>query len=138
MSSTKITLVFLVSFLLILNSCATILGGYEYTIDLINAPEDIKVFDRDDVEIPVFQRAESNYSQATREIEWAYIKMISLRKNKEHVLILKSGDNEKRITVYPKIGAGWIIVDFVTGIFPVFIDAYTGNWHYFDDINAAF
>jgi hypothetical protein len=138
MSSTKITLVFLVSFLLILNSCATILGGYEYTIDLINAPEDIKVFDREDVEIPVFQRAESNYSQSTREIEWTYIKMISLRKNKEHVLILKSGDNEKRITVYPKIGAGWLIVDLVTGIFPVFIDAYTGNWHYFDDINAAF
>ena len=68
----------------------------------------------------------------------ALIKTISLRKNKEHVLVLKSGDREKRIMVYPKIGAGWLVVDLITGIFPIFVDAYTGNWNYFEEINAGF
>lgn len=135
----KLTSIFIsIVFLILLNGCATVFSGYEYAIDLKNAPEEIKVFDKDGVEIPVIQRAEANYSQDTRNIEWKSIKMISLRKNKEHSLVLKSGDTEKRITVYPKVGAGWIIVDLLTGIFPIFIDAHTGNWNYFDNINANF
>ena len=135
----KLTSIFIsIVFLILLNGCATVFGGYEYAIDLKNAPEDLKVFDKDGVEIPVFHRVESNYSQETRSFNWTIIKMISLRKNKEHTLVLKSGDTEKRITVYPKVGAGWIIVDLLTGIFPIFIDAHTGNWNYFDNINANF
>lgn len=139
MSYLKLTNIFLLFAILILvNGCATVLSSYEYTIDLLNAPEDIRVYDKNGVDIPVSSRAESHYSIETKQLEWSTIKMISLRKNKEHTLVLKSGDAEKRITVYPKIGAGWLIIDMVTGLFPVFIDAYTGNWHYFDDINVVF
>jgi hypothetical protein len=138
MSSTKFTIVSILVMFLLINSCATLLSGYEDTIDLKNAPEDIRVYEKDGVELTISESRDTQFSYETRKYEPLFIKTISLRKNKEHTLVLKSGDAEKLITVYPKVGAGWLILDMVTGLFPVFIDAYTGNWHYFDDINASF
>ena len=135
----KLTSIFLsIVFLILLNGCATVFSRYEDTIDLKNAPEDIRVYDTNGVEMSVSERRDIQYSNDTRKYEPALIKTISLRKNKEHVLVLKSGDREKRIMVYPKIGAGWLVVDLITGIFPIFVDAYTGNWNYFEEINAGF
>lgn len=96
------------------------------------------MYDKDGVELPLSARRDTYFSYDTRKYEPLIIKTISLRTNKEHVLVLKSGDREKRIMVYPKIGAGWLVVDLITGIFPIFVDAYTGNWNYFDDINVVF
>lgn len=139
MSFHKLTSIFLsIVFLILLNGCATVFSRYEDTIDLKNAPEDIRVYDTNGVEMPVSERRDIHYSNDKRKYEPALIKTISLRKNKEHVLVLKSGDREKRIMVYPKIGAGWLVVDLITGIFPIFVDAYTGNWNYFEEINAGF
>lgn len=139
MSCPKPTHLFASIVLLILfNGCATLFSSYEYSVDLKNAPENIKVYDINNVEIPISHRRDVYLSYETRKYEPLIIKTISLRKNKEHTLILKSEDKEQRVTVYPKIGAGWLIVDVVTGLFPVFIDAYTGNWHYFDNINVVF
>jgi hypothetical protein len=127
--------------------CATVLRGYEERVDLVNAPDDIKVFSDNGVEIQLSSR-EIRKSNQGREIKtwqegtWKYefqeIKSVSLRRNKEHFLILKSGDREKKVEVYPKITGTWLILDFITGIFPIFIDAYTGNWNHFESINAEF
>lgn len=139
MSYPKLTCLFVSIVLLILiNGCATVFSSYEYSVDLNNAPENLKVYDINYVEIPISHRRDVYLSNETKKYEPLLIKTISLRKNREHTLILKSGDKEHRVTVYPKIGAGWLVIDLVTGLFPVFIDAYTGNRHYFDDINVVF
>jgi hypothetical protein len=33
-------------------------------------------------------------------------------------------------------GTSWFILDLITGTF--FVDAYAGNWNFFDDIDASF
>lgn len=120
------------------NGCATVLSGYEDRVDLINAPKDIKVYSKDGVEIPVSSRTVRQYSEESKKFENKEIKTINLRTNKDHILLLKSKNTEKLIEAYPKIVGSWLILDFITGIFPVFIDAYTGSWNYFPPINAEF
>ncbi|WP_297841203.1 hypothetical protein [Ignavibacterium sp.] len=51
---------------------------------------------------------------------------------------MKTGDNEKLVKVYPKIGFWWGVLDFFCGGLPWFVDAYTGAWNHFDDIQAGF
>jgi hypothetical protein len=127
-----------VLFSISLTSCATILKGYEDRVDLENAPEDIRVFSKDGIEIPVSSRDARTYSEEQKKFVMVKIKTISLRTNKEHVLLLKSGDKEKRVEIYPKLGAGWLMLDIITGGFPAVIDMHTGNWNHFNSISSDF
>ncbi|QQS36069.1 MAG: hypothetical protein IPM56_17810 [Ignavibacteriales bacterium] len=132
---------FLISFAIIsllFSGCATVLSGYEDKVDLVNAPEDIKVYSDEGIEIPTSSRTVRQFSEETKKYENIEIKTINLRKNKDHILILKSNNNEKKVEIYPKIVGTWLILDFITGIFPVFLDAYTGSWNSFQPINAGF
>ena len=136
----KIILYLVLSTFIILTfgGCATIISGYEDRVDLVNAPDNIKVYSIDGVEIPVSIRTEKGYSTVSHSFEVKEIKSINLRTNEEHILRLKSDDKEKLIEVYPKLGAGWFILDIITGVAPAFIDAYTGNWNIFSPINVSF
>lgn len=125
--------------MLLLQGCALILKGYKDRVDLINAPDDIKVFTADSVEIPVNTRLRRVYSEARKTyIDSIGIKSINLRSNKEHLLVLRSGDRKKVIEAYPKVGAGWIFLDVLFGIVPLFFDAYTGDWNNFEPIYVQF
>lgn len=66
------------------------------------------------------------------------INFIYLRSDRAHTLLLKSGDNEKLVKVYTKIDFWWGVLDFFCGGLPWFVDAYTGAWNHFDDIQAGF
>jgi hypothetical protein len=120
------------------SGCATVLSGYEDKVDLVNAPDDIKVYSNEGIEIPTSTRTVRQFSKETKKYKNKEIKTIDLRANKDHILILKSKNNERKVEVYPKIVGTWLILDFITGIFPVFIDAYTGSWNSFQPINAGF
>ncbi len=120
------------------SGCATILSGYEDRVDLVNAPENIKVYSNDGVELPISSRPVKGYSTESHSFETKEVKSINLRANQKYVLKLKADNKEKLIEVYPKLGAGWVILDIITGVIPAFIDAYTGNWNSFPIINAGF
>ncbi|MGD9489251.1 MAG: hypothetical protein AB7W47_14635 [Calditrichaceae bacterium] len=59
---------------------------------------------------------------------------INLRSNADHILTLKYNDQEKTIMMHRKIGFFWGITDFISGVYPMFIDAYTGAWCHYDPI----
>ncbi|MEP0861972.1 MAG: hypothetical protein HRF52_11105 [Ignavibacterium sp.] len=129
---------------LLLNSCATILKGYEDRVYLKNAPKGLKVYDQDGVEIPVMaelvnepikSQAGDLIVQSDRFIDTYFI---FLRSDRSHTLLLKSGENERLVKVYPKVGFWWGVLDFFCGGLPIFFDAYTGAWNHFDDIQAGF
>lgn len=126
------------------NSCATILKGYEDKVYLKKAPKEISVYDLDGVEIPVVtetvnvpikSQAGELIVQTDRFVNNYYI---CLRSNQPHTLLLKYNDKEKLVKVYPKVGFWWGVLDFFCGGLPWFVDAYTGAWNHFDDIDAGF
>ncbi len=137
----KIMFRFLIPIVIVIflfGGCATVLRGYEDRVDLVNAPGDIKVYSNEGIEIPISSRTVRQFSEESKKYENKEIKTISLRTNKNHILVLKSNDNERKVEVYPRIVGTWLILDFLTGIFPVFIDAYTGSWNSFQPINSGF
>ena len=118
----------------VFSGCATILKGYEGGVDLLNAPDSIRVFTKEGVEIPVSNRKAREYSEKNKKYEDIEIKTIKLRTNKTHILLLKIKDKEKLYEVYPKLKGEWLVLDIITGLIPAFIDAYTGNWNSFPPI----
>jgi hypothetical protein len=137
-------IIFVISLLLLpfIIGCATILRGYEDEVIIQNAPEGLKVFTKDSIEVPITKviktvsnkDARKDLSNIYKNIE---VQEISVRSNMDHVLILKHDGREKRIYIYPKINTGWFILDALL-VVPLGIDAYTGNWNSFDDIDGSF
>lgn len=136
----KYSLIFCVSivFVFLSSGCATLCKGYYDRVNLINASDDLQIFSKDGVEIPIKNKIERTYSETDKQYVDKFAKVIYLRSNKEHVLRLKSGGKEKLIEVYPYVGAGWVVADVLTLGFPFFLDAYTGNWNRFYPIDAGF
>jgi hypothetical protein len=120
-------------------NCATVFKGYESSVRLIDAPDSLRVITHDGVEIPVENKTIRVKAPVDGNV---YIdkeaKVLRLRNNKEYTLHLKYQSSEKVLTIYPKIGFGWAVLDFVCGVIPSFYDAYTGNWNSFSDIDAKF
>lgn len=115
---------------LIITGCATIIKGYESPVELYYVSDSLRVYTSYGEEIPIIQRrfVSAHLVQVK--------KLIFLRSDRTHILHLKSKGKEKIVTAYPKISAVWLGMDLVCGVFPVFIDMFTGSWHHFDDINA--
>ena len=136
--SAVITLTVLIFSLFSFN-CATIIKGYEDTVVLKNAPDSLQIITNEGEEIKVNTTFEYVFpSKAGDSTLYKAIKRISLRSNREHTLHLKFQGKEKVITIYPKIGLGWAILDILCAGVPIFFDMYTGNWNRFLDIEAAF
>ena len=117
--------------------CATIFAGYEDNVMLTDIPAELKIYDKDNIEIPIHQKTKvKQYYRGNGAVfDSTFItgKYISLRSNTEHLLTLKTANETKLLRLYPKLSAGWFILDVVTLTFVV--DMYTGNWNHFDDIN---
>jgi FlaG/FlaF family flagellin (archaellin) len=45
----------------------------------------------------------------------------------------KEGYRSKTVVLNSEVGAGWVILDVVTGFVPVVVDAVTGSWKSLDD-----
>jgi len=123
---------------LALNSCATVFRGYEDTVDLMNAPDDLKIYTKEGIEIPIQTLKSQKWNIEKREFELdETFKSITLRTNRDYILILKSENKEKILEVYPTLDAGWAILDFLF-IFPWIVDAYTGCWNGFSPVVVDF
>jgi hypothetical protein len=118
--------------------CATFFDGYYDTVELTNAPDSLRVYTAQGVEIPV--KRDSMRAQPRllfRSPETRLVTRIQLRSNLDPVLVLRSGEQEKRVQVFGKIQAGWLILDMVL-VGPLVVDAITGNWNSYDPIDASF
>ena len=133
----KVTIsIFIISFLC--TGCATVFKGYEDKVPILNSPENLKIYTIDGTEIQIKNEEirTANHDFNPAKIDTVKIPYINLRSNKSHVLVMESGKQKKTIEVYPKLSAWWFIADVLTATF--FIDMYTGNWNYFENINVEF
>jgi len=143
-------LLFVASFLF-LQGCATVFNGYYDDVELRNGPDSLRVFTAEGVEIPVEKTTikvgtlvpvdSAVGPRSPRYYDYLYIPqplyLIKVRSNLDPVLVLKHGDQVKKVQTFGKIGAGWFVLDAIFGL-PVLVDALTGNWNSYDPIDASF
>ena len=125
--------------LLVLPGCATIIKGYYSEVELKNAPDSVRVFTAEGVEIPVTKttvRARL-YGGDQKWIDRPAT-FIRLRSKYDQTLVLSSNGQERKVQAFGKIGAGWLILGTVCGFVPAAVDALTGNWNSFESIDANF
>ena len=112
---------------------------YEDDVTLFRLPKDTKIYTQDSVEIPILSETKITKWVLPGQGVFDSIKVVRryilLRSNMDHVLNFKYEDQEKRVHLYPRLSAGWFILDCLTGTF--FVDLYTGNWNHFKSIDFA-
>ena len=124
--------------LFVLQGCATVFTGYYDTVELKDAPDSLRVYTHEGVEIPVEKTTiKVRSAQFENVYEPRLITRIKLRSNADPVLVLSHGAQEKKVQAFGKIQAGWFILDVVFGL-PWIVDAITGNWNSYDPIDASF
>ena len=63
---------------------------------------------------------------------------LKLSNHKAHVVIFsKKGYDSIACTLDVSVGAGWVVLDVLSGLVPVIIDAVTGDWRTLDDTNCS-
>jgi len=125
-------------------SCATIFKGYYDTVEIHNIPDDLEIISEEGMTFPIktkqlnvvvpLKRKGRRTVFGSRKIQVGEIK---LRSNQSHLLTLKTEAETHKVKLYNKIGSAWVFFDLITGIIPGMIDAYTGCWNHFDDIDFA-
>jgi len=110
----KISVLFMIALLLIYSGCATIFSGGKEDISLSSEPSGAKVLI-------------NGQNEGVTPITLAF------KKGKEYTIeFVKEGYNSKTLRLTYSIGAGWLILDILSGLLGVIIDAATGNWNGFD------
>jgi hypothetical protein len=134
-------LVLLVVLSILMTGCGSIFQGYMSSVTIKNAPDSLKVYYSDGVEIPTkikinkVRQSSLKGDIVTAEKPVSTTQIIELRSNKDHQIVLKSGSNERRYTAYAKLSPVWFTLDVLFAGLPVIYDAVTGNWNYFDEID---
>lgn len=54
---------------------------------------------------------------------------LDLEVDRQYTLVLRQGGQEETFFLRSEIGTLWIILDVVSGLVPVIIDAATGDWY---------
>jgi len=139
-----ISLITLCSFFF-LSGCATVFKGYYDDVTIQNPPEGLEIYTKDNVRISlrsegVVKGGSGNpYEYVPLKVDTSQHRyFIMLRSSEDQTLVLKYSGKEKKIALHKKVGFGWVLIDILTGGFPLLFDGYTGNWHHFDSINESF
>ena len=93
-----------------LSGCATVLNNKDPAVKIISDP-------------PAKVYVDGNYYGQTPV-------QVDMSIHNDHVVVLKRDgyhDRTERITSF--VGLGWFILDFMSGIWPIIIDAATGDWN---------
>jgi hypothetical protein len=109
-----ISVLVLISFVFVYSGCATIFVGGKDDISLSSEPTGAKVL-------------------VNGQNEGKTPCKIVLKRGKEYTIeFKKEGYESKTLRMTYGIGAGWIILDILSGLIGIIIDAATGNWNGFD------
>ncbi|MBM4159415.1 MAG: PEGA domain-containing protein [Ignavibacteria bacterium] len=96
------------------SGCATIFVGGKEDINLSSEPSGAKIL-------------------VNGQNEGKTPAIITLKRGKEYIIeFVKEGYESKTFRATYGIGAGWLILDILSGLIGVVIDAATGNWFGFD------
>ena len=119
--------------------CATVFKGYYSRVELNDAPDSLRVYTAEGVEIPVTKTV-LRVQLETVPQKWVDkpTSVIELRSKYDYVLVLRNQNQEKIVQVFGKIGGGWLVLSTVCFIVPAVVDGLTGNWNSYDAIDASF
>jgi len=106
------------------SGCATLLNGSTQNV-YIAAPSGTTIQDTSGKIIPMTQTFEDEY-------------YITLKRNRDYDLHFTNNGKEVSGRVPRSIGGGWVFLDIILDVFPVFIDWATGDWYLFDDLKIEF
>ena len=110
----KITVIVMVALMLLYSGCATIFSGGREDISFSSEPSGAKVL-------------VNGQNEGVTPVTLAF------KKGKEYTIeFVKEGFNSKTLRLSYSIGAGWLILDILSGLLGVIIDAATGNWNGFE------
>ncbi len=113
-----VSLMVLVTFVFMLSNCATIFKGEYRDIRFNSAPADAMVF-------------------INGEFHGRTPLKLELRPDESYTIeFRKEGFKTEVREIHNKIGAGWIVLDVVSGLIPVLVDALTGAWYEFEQRNV--
>ncbi|MFA6541967.1 MAG: hypothetical protein WCT99_10235 [Bacteroidota bacterium] len=126
------------------SGCATVFKGYLSEVNIKYPSEDIKVKTVEGQSFPVKFGTKKTHvntyyldaGMVPLVIPDSSVYIIQLRSNKDYHLVLKDSVSEFHYYAYPKLNGWWFALDIVCGGIPAWIDAYTGNWNDFDDIDC--
>ncbi|MBK9333948.1 MAG: PEGA domain-containing protein [Ignavibacteria bacterium] len=108
-----ITTFLLISFLY-LNGCATLFSGSSEDISLESDPPKAKV---------LLNGSTMGKTPLT----------LKLKKGNSYIIeFMKEGYENKTLSMSYSLGAGWLILDILSGLIGIIVDASTGNWNEFD------
>ncbi|HAX47489.1 MAG TPA: PEGA domain-containing protein [Ignavibacteria bacterium] len=94
--------------------CATLFSGSYDEVDLSSEPKDATV---------LVNGKEEGTTPLT----------LRLKKSKEYTIeFVKDGFKTKSLRMTYGLGAGWLILDILSGLVGIIVDAATGNWNSFD------
>jgi hypothetical protein len=123
------------------SGCATVFKGSYTDVPLLNAPQGLRVFTQEGVEIKIdsIAKAENQGGEWSKAPKLMRVeKTLRLVSRKTHVLVLKFGEKEKRVELTPTVEPLWLVIDTVLLFYPAIIDAITGNWYEFEPIRVMF
>lgn len=113
-----VSLMVLVTFVFMLSNCATIFKGEYRDVRFHSEPDNAQVF-------------------INGEFHGRTPLKLELRPDESYTIeFRKEGYKTEVRRIKNKIGLGWIVLDVITGVWPVLIDALTGAWYEFDQRNV--
>lgn len=110
----KIGVLFLIVTFFVYSGCATIFSGSKDEISLSSEPTNAKVLvnGQNEGKTPI---------------------TLTLKKGKEYSIeFVKEGFESKTLRLTYGLGVGWLVLDILSGLLGIIIDAATGNWNVFD------
>ncbi len=113
----KIKILSIVLICIYLSSCATLFKGTKQEVSFRSDPQ------RAEVHVNGIRMGETPLT----------LKLVT---KKTYAIEFKiEGYKPKSVQINNKIGAGWIVLDILAGLFPIIIDAATGAWYSLDQKN---
>jgi hypothetical protein len=108
------------STLFLSTGCATILKGSHETVDITSDPSGARV---------QINGIDVGTTPVSAKVDGTENQLIQVR---------KEGFDSRSMLISSSVGAGWVIVDVICGVWPIVIDAITGDWKSLDRNDAHF
>lgn len=108
----RVSLVGLVVMSLLLTGCATLFKGQRQMVGAGSSPVGAEVF---------VNGVSMGFTPVQLNLDVARAHQVTFR---------LAGHRDLTVTLEPRVGIGWVILNVLGGLIPVVIDAATGSWNY--------